>query len=356
MTIRAVVLAQGKFASFGGKTANDLVIYNGRFFNVVAILDESKAGRTSKEFLPFAASDVPIVARLKDATRFRPEALVIGIAPIGGRLSPEYRQIVKEALRKGLDVWSGLHTFLSDDKELATLAVRGGASIHDLRRPPNDLRIWNGEVMQTKAARVAVMGTDCDVGKNVTTIELARQATELGFSVGVVATGQTMLMIGTDAGAVIDAIPADFAPGELERQILKLDRKGKEIIFTEGQAAILHPAYGQVSLAILYGSQPDAVCLAHDPFRRLRGGFRVKMPALGDEIDAIESLCSTAKVVAVSIMGWNRDNAEIARAARIIERETGLPTSDSMKDSRKLFKAILEHLKLVNRSPKSGGE
>ncbi len=353
MTIRAIVLAHGKFASFGAKTANDLVIYNGRFFEVVAILDKFKAGKTSKEFLPLAASDVPIVGTLKDATQFRPEALVIGIAPIGGRLSPEYRQIVKEALTQGLDIWSGLHTFLLDDKELARLAERGGATIHDLRRPPNDLRIWNGEVARTKAARVTVMGTDCDVGKNITTMELAQQAAKLGFSVGIVATGQTMLMMGTDAGSVIDAIAADFAPGEVERQILKLDREGKEIIFTEGQAAILHPAYGQVSLAILYGSQPDAVCLAHDPFRRLRGGFRVKMPALMEEIDAIESLCSTAKVVAVSIMGWNRHNVEIARATQRVEKETGIPAGDSMKDSKKLFKAILEHLKHTNRFPRS---
>ncbi len=356
MIIRAIVLAHGKFASFGGKTANDLVIYNGRFFEVVAILDKFKAGKTSKEFLPISASDVPIVANLKDATQFRPEALVIGIAPIGGKLSPEYRQIVKEALARGLDIWTGLHSFLLDDKELSELAIRSGATIHDLRRPPNDLRIWNGEVTRTKAARVTVMGTDCDVGKNVTTMELARQAAELGFDVGVVATGQTMLMMGSDAGSVIDAIPADFAPGEVERQILRLDREGREMIFTEGQAAILHPAYGQVSLAILYGSQPDAVCLAHDPFRRLRGGFRVRMPALEDEIDAIESLCSTAKVVAVSVMGWNRNEDEIARAARIIEKGTDLPAGDSRKDSRKLFHAILEHLRLVNRTPKSGQE
>ncbi len=356
MTIRAIVLAQGKFGGFGSKTANDLLIYNGRFFDVVAILDQSKAGKTSREFLSMASSDVPIVASLADGRKFRPEALVIGVAPIGGRISPEYWKIVKEAVSSGLDIWSGMHTFLSDDKELARLAERSGATLHDLRRPPDDLRIWTGKVASTKAARVTVMGTDCDVGKNVTTMELASQATQLGFGVGVVATGQTMLMLDTDAGSVIDSIPADFTPGEVEKQILKLDEAGKDIIFIEGQAAILHPAYGQVSVAILYGSQPDAVCLAHDPFRRWRGGFKVRMPRLIEEIRAIESLCETTKVAAVSLMGWNRTEVEISRAARRVERETGLPAGDVRRDSDRLIKSILHQLKLKKRITRRGGE
>lgn len=354
MAVRAIVLAQGKFGSFGSKTANDLVIYNGRVFDVVAILDKSKAGRTSKDFLPFATSDVPIVGRLEDADKFRPEALVIGVAPIGGRISAEYRQIVKKAILEGLDVWSGMHNFLSDDRELIGLAKQSGAILHDLRRPPANLRIWTGKVALTKAARVTVMGTDCDVGKNITTMELARAATTLGFNVGIVATGQTMLMLGTDAGAVIDSIPADFTPGEVERQILKLDKAGKEIIFTEGQAAILHPAYGQVSVAILYGSQPHAVCIAHDPFREWRGGFKVRMPHLKEEINAIQSVCEPTKVVAASVMGFNHTEDEITQAARQIEKETGLPAGNARRDAMKLTDAILQYLKLGKRVQREG--
>ncbi len=351
MAIRAVVLAHGKFASFGGKTANDLVIYNGRFFNVVVILDKSKAGKTSRSFLPAASSNVPMVATFEESLRFRPEALVIGVAPVGGKLTSEYRQIVKEALLEGLDVWSGLHTFLSGDEELVSLAERKGVTLHDLRRPPEELRIWTGEVLQTRAARITIMGTDCDVGKNITTMELASQAAKSGFDPGVVATGQTMMMLGSDAGAVIDAIPADFTSGEVERQILKLDRLGKDMIFIEGQGAILHPAYGQVSVAILHGSQPDAVCLAHDPFRRRRGGFKVRIPEVTDEIHAIESLCPATKVVAVSVMGWERKKEEIENAAHRVERETGLPAGNAMKDGRKLIRAILERLKTIDRIP-----
>ncbi len=352
MTIKAVVLAHGKFASFGGKTANDLVIYNNRLFDIAAILDATKAGGTTKKFLPVAKADIPIVATLKQSARFNPEALVIGVAPIGGLLTKEYRKVVKEAISMGLDIWSGLHIFLGDDQELASLAKKSGSTLHDLRRPPKDLRIWDGAVSSTRAARITVMGTDCDVGKNVTTLELARSAEKLGYSAGVVATGQTMLMLAADAGSVIDAIPADFTPGEVERQILKLDRAGKQLIFTEGQAAILHPAYGQVSLAILYGSQPDAVCLAHDPFRKWRGGFKVRMPKLSEEIRAIEVLCPTTKVVAVSIMGWERDEREISRAAEKVEAETGLPAGDILRDGDRLTRPILKRLSRVGRIPK----
>jgi uncharacterized NAD-dependent epimerase/dehydratase family protein len=188
------------------------------------------------------------------------------------------------------------------------------------------------------------MGTDCDVGKNITTIELAQGAEEMGFNPGIVATGQTMMMLGADAGAVIDSIPADFAPGEVERQILRLDKAGKDLIFIEGQAAILHPAYGQVSVAILYGSQPHAVCLAHDPFRKYRGGFRVRMPELRNEIRAIETLCHTTRVLAVSIMGWDRSRVEIDNAARKVERISGLPAGDVMCEGSRLLKPILKHV------------
>lgn len=345
MPLKAVILAPGKFASFGGKTANDLVLYNGRFFDVVAIIDDSKAGRTSKDFLPASKTDCPIVSNLKEALLYEPESLVIGIAPIGGRLTEEYRRVVKEAVRKGIDVWSGMHTFVSDDPEISRLAEKTGAKLHDLRRPPRDLRIWNGEVLSTRAARVTIMGTDCDVGKNVTTLELARSAEQAGFHPGIVATGQTMLMLGTDSGAVIDAIPADFTPGEVEKHVLQVNRMGKNPVFVEGQAAILHPGYGQVSLAILYGSQPHAVCLAHDPFRRKRGGFDAKIPPIEQEISAIERLCPLTKVVAVSVMGWNRESTDIEHAAQNVETQTGLPTGDAMRDGPKLFDAIRKRLK-----------
>ena len=42
--------------------------------------------------------------------------LVIGLAPDGGLLSLQARKAVKQAIRLGLHVDSGLHDFLSEDK------------------------------------------------------------------------------------------------------------------------------------------------------------------------------------------------------------------------------------------------
>src|SRR5207249_3072702 len=61
---------------------------------------------------------------------------VIGLAPDGGRLPPEARQAVLSAVRAGLNVDSGLHDFLGEDPEIASLAARHGVRLRDVRRPP----------------------------------------------------------------------------------------------------------------------------------------------------------------------------------------------------------------------------
>ena len=46
----------------------------------------------------------------------------LGIAPAGGKLPPEMRATALEGIRRGMNVLSGLHRFLSEDAELAEAA------------------------------------------------------------------------------------------------------------------------------------------------------------------------------------------------------------------------------------------
>ena len=62
----------------------------------------------------------------------RPDGLLIGIAPTGGRLPPAWRVTILEAIDAGLDIHSGLHQFLGDDPEFAAAAAAR-------RRPPHRL-------------------------------------------------------------------------------------------------------------------------------------------------------------------------------------------------------------------------
>ena len=121
---RLVNLTEGQFGIHDAKTALGVIRY-GRD-QIVAILDSTMAGRNLRELLP--AFDIPFVATLDEALGgpVRPDGLLIGIAPTGGKLPPAWRSTILAAIRAGLDIHSGLHQFLGDDPEFATAAVAAG--------------------------------------------------------------------------------------------------------------------------------------------------------------------------------------------------------------------------------------
>jgi uncharacterized NAD-dependent epimerase/dehydratase family protein len=112
---RLVILAEGAFAVHSAKTAMGVLRYSPD--RVTAVIDSSQAGRNVREWLGDAERfDVPVVASLAEALARGPaDALLIGIAPTGGRLPAEWRATILEAIEAGLDVLSGLHMFVGDD-------------------------------------------------------------------------------------------------------------------------------------------------------------------------------------------------------------------------------------------------
>ena len=75
-------------------------------------------------------------------------------------------------------------------------------------------------------------------------------------------TGQTGIMI-AGWGISIDRVISDFAAGAAEQLVLTAARD-HDLLIVEGQGGISHPAYAPVTLALLYGSAPDALILVHD--------------------------------------------------------------------------------------------
>ena len=104
--------------------------------HVVALLDSSIAGRNVARV---AARARHSRGRLRrggaDAPR-APDTLLIGIAPTGGRLPAEWRATILEAIDAGLDIHSGLHTFLGDDPEFAAAASASGVRDRGLPAAP----------------------------------------------------------------------------------------------------------------------------------------------------------------------------------------------------------------------------
>ncbi len=122
----AIVYCQGAFNTTYGKTAHGLVRFTKRY-NVITVIDSNYAGQDASFVLDGKEKGIPITGSLYEAVEIsksmnkNPTHFVIGLATDGGKLSNEAREIVKEALEFGLNVDSGLHDFLSDDKQLVKL-------------------------------------------------------------------------------------------------------------------------------------------------------------------------------------------------------------------------------------------
>src|SRR5207245_7789086 len=102
---------------------------------IVAVFDRAQGGRTVQDVLGFGGA-IPVVGDFAQGLALGPTAVLVGIAPAGGQLPPEWRGWLRAAIERGLELWSGLHTFIGDDAELGPLARARGVRILDVRKPP----------------------------------------------------------------------------------------------------------------------------------------------------------------------------------------------------------------------------
>jgi uncharacterized NAD-dependent epimerase/dehydratase family protein len=310
---RLALLAEGHFTLENAKTAVGVLRY--RADQVAAVIDSTSAGRTVQEAVGIAAS-APVVADLEAAAALGADSLLLGIAPQGGALPETWRAMVRDALRRGWDVLSGLHEFLADDAELAALARASGATLIDVRRPPRERTVGTAAAARTRALVVLTVGTDCNVGKMTAALEIERALASAGVRAAFVATGQTGIFI-ADRGTAVDAIPADFVAGAVEELVVEAAAEA-EVVLVEGQGSLFHPGYSGVTLGLLHGAAPEALVLCHQPTRdriRLTGSSvpGSPIPALSLVRDAYERAASWVRPARV--MGVALNTAAMAESA-----------------------------------------
>jgi uncharacterized NAD-dependent epimerase/dehydratase family protein len=339
MTRRYVVYAPGAFATRAAKTAHGVIAYG--VDEVVAVVDPEHAGKRVRDVVAYLDSDAPIVAAVGDALRFAPTSLLIGIAPPGGGLPFAYRAEIALALRARLEIVNGLHEFLADDEEFRALADLHDSRIWDLRLPPA-APLFSGAAYDITSRVVLTVGSDCAVGKMTAALELTRAAERAGRRAQFVATGQTGIAI-AGWGTAIDRVIADFATGAAEQLVLEGDRRigsraqpggDAGILFVEGQGGIAHPAYAPVTLALLYGSAPDALVLVHLVTRTKADGFDQPLLGYRELIRTYEALCATVKpapVVAIALNTYGLDEPAARAAIDDARAQTGLPCDDLVR-------------------------
>ena len=335
---RLVILTEGEFGPHHAKTAWGVIRY-GRD-EIVAILDSTIAGRNVDEWLP--GHDIPAVATLREALaisgRPRPNALLIGIAPTGGRLPDAWRAVLLEAIGAGLELHSGLHTLLGDDPEIAAAAAAAGVRIVDYRRAPDRMDCAVGRRHLPGRRVILTVGTDCAIGKMSVALDLRRAALAVGDRAVFVPSGQTGMMI-DGWGVAVDRVISDFLNGTVEWLVEQGEAMG-DWILVEGQGSLDHPAYSSVTLGLIHGATPHAMVLVHKvglaahDFDHLPDRSFPIAP-LRPFIDLHEQIAATvapSKVVAVAVnTSLVPDEADARRAIAQVAAETGLPTDDPVR-------------------------
>jgi uncharacterized NAD-dependent epimerase/dehydratase family protein len=329
-----VVYCEGNFAQIDGKTANGLVRHS-QAYRILSVIDSTYSGQDSGSVLDDAINHIPIFGHLDAAVAHEaviPDTLIYGMAPSTGRLSPADRAVVLKAIELGMNIVSGLHEYLSDDDEIANAASERNVTIRDIRKPKpsKNMRLFDGSVAGVKALRIAVLGTDCAIGKRTTATVLARALNAKGIKTVLVGTGQTGLMQGAKYGIAMDAVPPQFCCGELERMIVAAWQvEEPDVIVIEGQGALSHPAFC-TSAFILRGSQPHAVILQHAPKRVHRCDFQdMPMPAPEDEITLIEAFAAT-RVIGITINHEGMVDTDLEHEMKRLSRDTGMLVTDAL--------------------------
>lgn len=347
---RLVILAEGQFGPHSGKTAYGVIRY-GRD-EVVAVLDSTKAGQDVDAYLP--GHHVPIVASLDEALAMspRPDVLLIGIAPTGGRLPDSWRATILAAIDAGLDVHGGLHTMLADDPEFAVAARARGTRIVDYRRSPDRMTTAVGRRHLPGKRVILTVGTDCAIGKMSVALELRRSAVAAGQSAVFVPTGQTGMMI-DGWGVAVDRVISDFAQGTIEWLVEQGEGLGDWVI-VEGQGSLDHPAYSSVTLGLIHGATPQAMVMVHKPglaahdFDHLpEASFPIAdLPGFIALHEQVAGLVAPSRVVEIVLnTSLYPDDADARRIIAETEAATGLPADDPVRfGADRLWAAIRDRV------------
>jgi uncharacterized NAD-dependent epimerase/dehydratase family protein len=350
---RVALLAIGQFTRATAKTAIGVLRYAP--YPVVAVIDPDRSGTDASVHVGVGAG-VPVVETVEDAIERGADVVLIGTAAAGGRIPDAYRPALATALRRGLEVWNGLHERVLADPDLRAAAAAGHARVRELREPPPDLPIGGHRRPRAGATVVLTVGTDAAVGKMTAALEIVAALERAGQRAAFVATGQTGIAIAGD-GISVDAVVADFIAGAAERMVCDAAESADWVV-VEGQGSLTHPGFSGVTLGLVHGSAPDLMVLCHDPGRRVTKGYEpegLPLRSLKECVMIYEEAAAwrrppgypRARVVAVALNTAAMHPPEGAqRWITDASHETGLPAADPIREGAsgadRLARALLD--------------
>lgn len=343
---RAVLITNGYLCHGDGKTAHGLIRGSSRY-EICAVLDHLHAGCDAGELLDGIHRGIPVlgsVQELLDQVSPPPEYAISGVALDGGILPENWKSILVELLGQGISLVSGLHTRLETDPELQGMAQSSGAELIDIRKPKpiEDLRFFSGAIYSVSIPRIAVLGTDCAVGKRTTCRLLLEMCRKNGIDAEMIYTGQTGWLQGFAYGFILDATLNDFVSGELERAIVHCaEERSPDLILLEGQSALRNP-HGPCGTEFILSGNVKQIILQHAPFRPYFENLvrpECRIPTVQQEMDLVQ--CYGAETLAVCLNGEGGSAEELAAYRARLEGELEIPVVLPLTES---VDGLLSHI------------
>ncbi len=336
MSDNAIVITGGLLDTISAKTAHGLIRGTERF-NIVAIIDQKHAGKDAGEVLDGKNRKLPIYATISDflAAGKSAKYCIVGVATKGGVIPEALKAILRQALENKLSIVNGLHEYVSDNEELAALAAKNSLEIIDVRKPKKvkDLHFWSGKIKEVKCPKIAVLGTDCSMGKRTTTRFLVQAMRKAGYKAEMIYTGQTGWMQGAKYGFVFDSTLNDFISGEMEHAVVTCYHEAKpDIIFIEGQSSLRNPS-GPAGAEWIVSADADGVVLQHNPPRKQYKDMEFYPAYLPDPKDEIALIkIYGAPTVALTVNTAKMTEADARSYAKKYEADLGIPTILPLED------------------------
>ena len=268
-------------------------------------------------------------------------SLVIGVANRGGTLNPEWMPALLESLEAGLDIVSGMHARLADNRELDAAARRLGRRLIDVRRPPPGIPIASGRKRSGK--RLLTVGTDCALGKKYTALVLAREFR----------TSRRRRGLSRDRPdrnpdrrlAAFRSTPWSRTSSPAQPSCSSPDADDDHWDVVEGQGSLFHPSYAGVSLGLLHGTQPDVIVLCHEEGRdRILGLEEFPLPSLDEAVYLnLELARRTNPDVRCAGVSLNTSGLDASRARAVLaerKAQLGMPVADPMRSGPELEELV----------------
>ncbi len=352
MKSTAIIITGGYLDTINAKTAHGLIRGTERF-DIQGIVDHKFSGKDGGEILDGKNRNLPVYASISDFAKTGKKAqyAVIGVATKGGIIPDSLRVLLKEALDGGYSIVNGLHDYVSGHSEFAELASKKGLEIIDVRKPKKfkDLHFWNGKIKEVKCPKIAVLGTDCALGKRTTTRILVEAMRAAGYKAEMIYTGQTGWMQGAKYGFIFDSTLNDFISGEMEHAVWECYQNEKpDIIFIEGQSSLRNPS-GPAGAEWIISADATAAILQHNPARKQYKDlefYPAFIPPLKDEIDLIKIYGAPTVALTVNTMKITTDEAR--QFALGYEKELGIPAILPLEDGVERLIPIFE--KMIKQS------